>query len=377
MEDLAYWLALLRVPSVGPVTFRRLVDTFGSPKGFFEAGMAAWSQLDANAQWSLANPPWSEVEADLRWQQEKGCHIFTMRDSRYPLLLRQIHDAPPLLYVHGDVDLLSAPQVAIVGSRNPSLDGQQNALEFARDLAARGLVITSGLALGIDAAAHRGALDVGGKTIAVAATGLDRVYPARHRDLAREIADQGALVSEFALGTAPQAENFPRRNRVISGLSAGVLVVEAARHSGSLITARYALEQGREVFALPGSIHNPLARGCHALIREGAKLVETSQDVLEELGPLVRAPSLQPSATTGAAEEAESFSLDSDYQALLDCIGYDPVSIDTLVERSGLTPEVVSSMLLVLELQDYVGSMAGNRYIRTHDLSDPTRGRRG
>jgi DNA processing protein len=271
---------------------------------------------------------------------------------------------PPLLYVHGDPELLSSLQLAIVGSRNPSPAGTNNAYEFARHLGAAGLTITSGLALGVDAASHRGALDAAASTIAVTGTGLDRVYPARNKDLAHKIVTNGGvLVSEFPIGEAPQAGNFPRRNRIISGLSLGTLVVEAALRSGSLITAKYAMEQGREVFAIPGSIHNPLAKGCHALIQQGAKLVETAQDIVSELAPLANV-SLQIEQVM-ASNEKNQPDLDKDYQKLLDVMGYDPCPIDELISRSGLTAEEVSSMLLILELQNYVQLEPGGQYTRT------------
>lgn len=295
------------------------------------------------------------------WLEAPGNHLVALDDPRYPDLLRQIPDPPPVLYVHGDPELLGNLQLAIVGSRNPSRGGLENARAFASHLAGAGLTITSGLALGIDAEAHRGALAAGGTTIAVTGTGLDRVYPARHHDLAHAIAEHGALVSEFPPGTPPRPAHFPQRNRIISGLALGTLVVEAARRSGSLVTARHALEQGREVFAIPGSIHNPLARGCHALIRQGAKLVETAEDILEELGALAGAA--VPEHATRTSPEPPA-SLDPEYQRLLDALGHDPVSIDDLVRRSGLTAESVSSMLLILELQGYVAPEAGGRYAR-------------
>jgi DNA processing protein len=270
--------------------------------------------------------------------------------------LRELEDAPPLLFLRGEVTQLHNPQLAVVGSRNPSVIGRETAYDFCRSLADSGLVITSGLALGVDAAAHRGALAGGGQTVAVFGTGLDRVYPAAHRELAHDIVEQGGvLVSEYAPGTAPLPGNFPRRNRIISGLSLGTLVVEAALRSGSLITARLAVEQGREVFAIPGSIHNPLARGCHQLIRQGAKLVETAQDILEELAPQLKAAIAEPQGMTECGGEA----LDEEYQRLLACLHEAPSSVDQLVTRSGLTADAVSSMLLLLELQGYVVSTAG------------------
>ena len=268
----------------------------------------------------------------------------------------------------------------MVGSRNPSVSGSETAREFAYHLATSGLSITSGLAIGIDGASHAGAMDAGGITIAVTGTGLDRVYPASQYDLAHRIAEQGALVSEFPPRTQVKSGNFPRRNRIISGLALGTLVVEAAHKSGSLITARLASEQGREVFAIPGSIHNPMARGCHRLIRQGAKLVETANDVLEELAPLLR--ELQPLPNPGTQEPLErQHELDADYQLLLKCMGFDPTPIDLLIERSGLTAEVVSSMLILLELEGHVSSAPGGIYCRTGkselNTSQPVRGTNG
>jgi len=311
---------------------------------------------------ALLTPNWDLIEQDLAWFSEPDRHIVTIQDSRYPSLLKEITDPPSILFVQGDVALLSAWQLAVVGSRNPSPSGRDNAFEFSRFLAQGGMTITSGLAMGIDAAAHQGALTAQGRTIAVIGTGLDRVYPAKHRDLAHNIVQQGAIVSEFAMGTSPRAENFPRRNRLISGLSLGTLVVEAATRSGSLITARMALEQGREVFAIPGSIHNPLARGCHQLIREGAKLVETAEDIVEELGALASFDIM--SDEQEVLTDNGSQALDSDYQLLFACLGYDPIEIDSLVAQSGLTAETVSSMLLLLELDGQVASLSGGRYVR-------------
>jgi DNA processing protein len=271
-----------------------------------------------------------------------------------------------VLYLRGDAALLAEPQIAMVGSRNPTPGGIDTAREFASYLAGLGLVITSGMAIGIDGAAHTGALE-SGRTIAVLGTGPDRVYPAAHRDLARRIAERGALLTEFPPGTGPHASHFPRRNRVISGLSLGTLVVEAAPRSGSLITARYAMEQGREVFAIPGSIHNPLARGCHELIRQGAKLVDSADQVLEEVGPQLRRLMAEPPAArdqgVGASPLGASAMLtDPDYRQLLDAMGHDPLAPDQLIARSGLSAQAVSSMLLLLELQGHVSSYPGGRY---------------
>ncbi|MGV6827333.1 MAG: DNA-processing protein DprA [bacterium] len=279
----------------------------------------------------------------------------------YPPLLTATERCPTVLFVLGNIQLLQFPQIAMVGSRNPSSSGKRTARAFAQELASAGLCITSGLALGIDTESHLGAQAAQGKTIAVTGTGLDRVYPAKNRDLAHQISKHGAIVSEFPPGTPPIPGNFPRRNRVISGLSTGTLVVEAAMQSGSLITARYAAEQGREVFAIPGSIHNPLARGCHNLIRNGAKLVETAADVLEELSGLL---SLAPPPTQPIASEVEELPLEPDHQELLEAMGYDPVSADFLVEHTRFEPAEISSMLLLLEMAGHVSSAPGGLYLR-------------
>ncbi len=281
----------------------------------------------------------------------------TINDDHYPSLLKEISAPPPLLYVNGNPDLLNHPQIAIVGSRNPSDVGKQIAADFAATLASQGFAITSGLALGIDAASHQGALKADGFTIAVAGTGPDRVYPARHQQLARDITQQGALVSEFPPGTSAKASHFPQRNRIISGLSMGLLVVEAAKKSGSLITARCAIDQGREVFAIPGSIHNPLARGCNALIRDGAKLVETTEDILEELKQFA-------SKSAPETPKTPTLTIDTEHQSLLNSVQYSPTSIDSLVQTTGNSVETISSMLLVLELQGFISAVAGGCYIR-------------
>lgn len=342
--------------------FARLLNHFGSPEAVFGESSAALSHLELprDSLEALKNPPWAEVEQDLRWLEQPDNALLCLDGSGYPPLLREIPSPPPVLFIRGDPALLSQPQLAVVGTRNPTNEGRRTAREFAAHLTRAGLVITSGLALGIDAEAHRGALQHG-HTVAVMGTGPDRLYPARNRDLARQIMEQGVLVSELPPGTPPSAENFPRRNRIISGLSLGTLVVEAATQSGSLITARLAAEQGREVFAIPGSIHNPMARGCHALIRQGAKLVETGGDIIEELGPLAAVSADSRSAP--ATNQPRTADLDPEYRVLLDNLGPQPIAIDTLVERSGLTADAVSSMLLIMELQGYVAS-AGGLYTR-------------
>lgn len=364
-DNLSAWLTVYHAPGIGPAAFHRLLQAFHEPGRILESGSEALQRLGLGAATieALRQPADRVVEHDLEWLARPGNRILTCRDPDYPSLLLEISDPPPLLYLHGNAAILHEPQLAVVGSRNPTPGGRQTAVEFARHLSAAGLVITSGLALGIDAAGHQGALDTGSATIAVMGTGLDRVYPARHRDLARRIAERGALVSEFPPGTPPMAENFPRRNRLISGLSLGTLVVEAARRSGSLISARFALEQGREVFAIPGSIHNPLARGCHHLIRQGAKLVETAQDIMDELAALAAFCS-DAEASAALLQPAETPQLAEEYAQLLEFIGFDDTSIDTLVERTHLTPAEVSSMLLQLEMNGYIAASPGGLYNR-------------
>ena len=366
-DDTHYWLALYHVKSVGNRGMHRLLLQFGNPAAIFGASREQLQSLGltAGAIDSLREPDWQAVDHDLNWLSAAGNQLVKLGDTAYPPLLADISDPPLLLFVHGDPDYLLQPQLAIVGSRNPSHDGIALAEDFAAYLGGCGLTICSGLAAGIDAAAHRGALRCKAGTVAVTGTGLDRVYPARHRELAHQIAENGVLVSEFTPGTPPLAANFPRRNRIISGLSLGTLVVEAALRSGSLITARQALEQGREVFAIPGSVHNPLARGCHALIREGAKLVESGEHVLEELAsqlPLDRSVHVMPPQAAG--DVAQPLELSPEYSELLDLMGYESVAVDQLVQRTGLTPEQVSSMLLLLELEDRVHSSPGGHYTR-------------
>lgn len=358
------WLALWRVPTIGPRTFIELLEHYGAVAPVFTRPRAELERfgLKPAALDALREPPWDAAEADLRWLDHSGRHLLQWNSADYPDRLRDAPGAPPLLFVLGDPAYLQQPQLAVVGSRNPTAGGIETAETFAAHLAAAGLVITSGLALGIDTAAHSGALAAEGGTVAVTATGLDRVYPARNRELAHKIAARGCLVSEFPPGTGVRSDQFPRRNRIISGLSLGTLVVEASLRSGSLITARYALEQGREVFAIPGSIHNPLSKGCHALIRQGAKLTETVEDVLEELR--WQAPACGDSDAHRDAGAALDHQLDDEYRALLEALGHDPVPLEVLLQRTGLTPGVLSSMLLVLELKGLVTAAAGGRYAR-------------
>ncbi|TAL49669.1 MAG: DNA-protecting protein DprA [Methylovulum sp.] len=348
----------MRTPGVGCRTFLRLLETH-TPSQLYSAPVPALMALGlkTDSVQAIKNPDWSAVDYDLDWLAHQDNRVITLFDADYPPQLKEIPDPPPLLFVRGNPKLLALPQIAMVGSRNPSSSGKETAFSFADTLSRCGFVITSGLALGIDAASHKGALHGNGYTIAVAGTGLDRVYPARHKELAIEIIQTGAMVSEFPPGTTAKANHFPRRNRIISGLCQGLLVVEAAKHSGSLITARMALEQNREVFAIPGSIHNPLARGCNALIREGAKLVETTQDILEELNQYIQQDEEYSESTTQSK-------LDLEQQTLLNLVMFSPTSIDNLVENTGLSVEVISSTLLILELQGYLEATAGGCYTR-------------
>ncbi|VAW93876.1 Rossmann fold nucleotide-binding protein Smf possibly involved in DNA uptake, partial [hydrothermal vent metagenome] len=357
-DTLRHWLALLHAPGVGAIRFLRILEHEPDLPRFFENRGTSCNALSIPPKLRryLAKPNWQAADAALAWAEDRHCYIIGLLDPRYPALLKEIPDPPPILFVRGDIDLLTQPQLAMVGSRNPSASGSQLAHDFATALSRHGLTITSGLALGIDAASHQGALNADGKTIAVAGTGLDRIYPARHRELGYHIAEQGALISEFPLGTPPIASNFPRRNRIISGLSLGTLVIEAALKSGSLITARLAAEQGREVFAIPGSIHNPLARGCHMLIQQGAKLTMETSDILEELAPLASFVLEHENTPANATPASELVFSDHSF---LEKMGFEPISIDALVERSGLTAEAVSSMLLTLEIQGIVASSGG------------------
>lgn len=353
-------LTLLRTPGLGPVTLANLQARLGSAEAIVNARASILRDAglsDARIT-ALKNADERLIEPDLNWLAAGPDRAILLADDpRYPERLRQTSGAPMLLFVQGDPDWLNLPQLAIVGSRSATPQGAVNARAFAEALAGRGLTITSGLALGIDGAAHEGALAAKGGTVAVCATGLDQVYPARHRALARQIAAEGVLISEFPIGTMPQQGFFPRRNRIISALALGVLVVEAARESGSLITARYAMEQGREVFAIPGSIHNPQARGCHALIRQGAKLVESVDDILEELAPQLRGLLREPaeSAASAAAAPPES-------AALLAALGDEALDFDALMARSGESLSSLSAQVLTLELGGHLVQGADGRY---------------
>lgn len=358
-------LLLQRLPGAGAAARARLVEHFGSAGAVLEAPTSQLSPwLDQEALDTLkayhthpdSHPLARVLATDRDWlEAHPEVQLVAREDADYPPLLREIDRAPPLLYLRGSRSALSLPQLAVVGSRNPSPGGADNARQFAAYLARQGFAITSGLALGVDGLAHSGALQAEGVTIAVMGTGIDRIYPARHRKLAREILDKGgALISEFPLGTSPQAANFPQRNRIISGLSGGTLVVEAALKSGSLITARYALKQNREVFAIPGSIHNPLARGCHRLIREGATLVETAADIVQELNAYLGYQYSLLEPETGDSESELVPDLSGEERSLLKALGHDPCSLDALVELTGLPVGELSALLIELELKGCV-----------------------
>jgi len=355
-SELAAWLRLTLAPGIGGEAQRQLLSAHGLPDQIFAASAATLARTISLAQTErlLAHDAKGEIDAARAWADEPGNAILTLADKDYPQKLLDTADPPTVLYAKGRTELLNAPAIAIVGSRNATPQGEANAEAFAASLSDAGLTIVSGLALGIDAAAHRGGLRGKGSTVAVIGTGIDRVYPARNQALAREIAEQGAIVSEFPLGTAALKENFPRRNRIISGLARGCLVVEAAERSGSLITARMAGEQGRDVFAIPGSIHSPLSKGCHKLIKQGAKLVDDARDILEELGFDSASTAKSADAPHPGAEETK----------LLDCLGYDSCDVDTLVVRSGLTAERLYAILLQMELDGRIASLPGGRFQR-------------
>lgn len=377
-EELRAWALLLRTPGLSYERVALALQSLTSASALVAApdGMLERLGFPENARRALRSPDSAALDADLAWLDAPDRHLLPLTSASYPPLLASAADAPLALYVRGSVEVLAAPQLAMVGSRNPTASGRETAFQFAAHLARCGLTITSGLAEGIDGASHRGALAGGGATIAVCGTGLDRVYPEHHGELAESIARNGALVSEFPPRTPPRRESFPQRNRIISGLSLGTLVVEAARNSGSLITARCASEQGREVFAIPGSIHSPLSRGCHRLIRDGAKLVETADDILAEL----RIPLAAAAADDGAprAEERAHAAgrLDKEYEILLDALGFDALGVDALVERSGLKADAVASMLLILELRGLVEARPGGRYCRSPATGPRETGRR-
>jgi DNA processing protein len=361
-NELSLWITLNQLPGLGNAGLCQLLAKFGSPDAIFSASVSQLREVvDAEiAQKIAAGVDMDAITPTLNWLKKDNAHVVTFADSAYPKQLLEISNPPAVLYAIGNLHWLNHPSLAMVGSRSATPQGEKNAEDFAESLCNEGLCVVSGMALGIDGAAHRGALKANGATIAVVGTGLDIVYPARHRDLAHKIAERGLIISEFPLGTPSKAQNFPRRNRVISGLSLGCLVVEANIDSGSLITARLATEQGRDVFAIPGSIHSPVTKGCHQLIKQGAKLVETTQDILEELKNVL--PNDSPNGLTDNLNSA--ITIGSEPNTLLTCMGFDPINFETLRALSGLTTEALSSMLMVLELESKITTLAGGKYQR-------------
>ncbi|WAW11075.1 DNA-processing protein DprA [Oxalobacter vibrioformis] len=364
-EELASWIRLLGTEGIGSGTARNLLSVFGMPQDVFSASLKHLeSVVPGKTAHLLLLPPTDDMQAQIektvRWMGEPGNRILTLADPDYPPALLEIPDPPVMLYVKGRIELLFKPAIAIVGSRNASRQGCRDAEKFAETLGHAGWTIISGMALGIDAAAHAGGLASPASTIAVIGTGADIIYPSRNQVLARRIAQEGCMISEYPLGMAALASNFPRRNRIISGLSRGVLVVEAAARSGSLITAHVAAEQGRDVFAIPGSIHSPLSRGCHQLIRQGAKLVETAQDIMEELPPL----DALVADLVEKADRMDEAEMDEDAERILSALGFDPVDPDRLCERLEMDIAVLNAILLEMEMDGLVELLPGGRYRR-------------
>ncbi|MGO9633801.1 MAG: DNA-processing protein DprA [Steroidobacteraceae bacterium] len=370
-DDALAWVTLTRAPALTAATVLAALERLESAVGIVAASEAIHRGvgIPAAARDFLRQAGGGPDAAERKWLQHERHHLLPFTDPRYPTLLRSLADCPIALYVAGNVNALSEPQLAVVGSRNPTLQGRDTAFDFAHRLARRGLAITSGLAQGIDAAAHRGALAAQGITVAVLGNGIDQVYPRDHRHLSGTIEQHGALISEFPLGTAPRAVNFPRRNRIIAGMTLGTLVVEAASRSGSRITARAANDCGREVFAVPGSIHNPSSRGCHELIKQGAKLTETPDDILSELNFSTFFTGGSHAADAGSERNSGASGMDKEHKILLDALGFDPADIDMLVVRTGFKPEAVSSMMLILELEGHVQAAPGGRYSRVANRS--------
>lgn len=354
--ELHYWLALWHTPGIGPKHFAKLLEFFPDLSELFRQSRTTLEKIKLTTPTIdyLLKPDWQKIEKNWQWGQQSNQTIMTWNDANYPLLLKEIATPPPLLFIKGQLSALTQRQIAIVGSRNPTAMGLENAYYFAEQLVQLGFTITSGLALGIDGASHKGALKAQGQTIAVMATGIDHIYPRRHAALAGAIIENGALISEFPLGVAPLREHFPRRNRIISGLSLGTLVIEAAERSGSLITAHYAAEQGREVFALPGGIRNPFAAGCHKLIQQGAKLITTANEITEELKLYVNYSENEQKITAISPP-----ALDKLYQNLVNCIDYEITPIEILTLRSGLALNRIMAMLSELEITGHVKTVSG------------------
>jgi DNA processing protein len=368
------WLIAIRAPGLNGQKLMALIEAAGSAEALvaMDASRLAALGLGQDAIRAIRRPDETRIATDLEWLSGADRHLVTRDSELYPPLLKRIPSPPAALFVEGNPNALWLPQVAVIGSRNPTAGGLDHARAFTAELCRLGMAITSGLASGIDSASHEAALQAGGTTIAVTGTGLDRVYPASSTELAQRIPGSGALVSELPPGSPPRKAHFPARNRIIAGLSLGVLVIEAGLNSGSLITARHAAEQGREVFALPGSLHNPMVKGCHRLIREGARLVEKSGDILEELAPLAADLAGQLRATLAEPERAteevmapgDRLLRDPDYRLLWQSLGYDPKPVEMLVQQTGLKVQAVSSMLLMLELEGLVEAQPGGRYQR-------------
>ncbi|MGB4811180.1 MAG: DNA-processing protein DprA [Methylophilaceae bacterium] len=355
LAEKTLWISLSSIEGIGPQTFCQLLKAFGDPAKVYAASYKQLSEIVSEKIALAIGKGVNEaaiVEAS-KWLSQDGNHLVTLADTHYPKALLEINDPPPFLYAKGNLTLLNQPSIAIVGSRNASVQGEKNAEAFAQGLCEYGLCVVSGMALGIDGAAHRGALKANGATIAVVGTGLDIVYPAKHRDLAHQIVAHGLIISEFALGTPSKPQNFPKRNRIISGLSLGCLVVEANLQSGSQITARLAGEQGREVFAIPGSIHSPTAKGCHQLIKQGAKLVDDLRDIIDELG-LEKIQSQSKKNALDIEPTSEN--------NLLNLMGFEPISLEAIVHLSDLTVSKVSAILMLLELEGKVACLAGGLY---------------
>lgn len=359
IKHLSAWIALQQIKGLGNAKLLALLQAFGTPESIFAQSIQQLKTIVAETiAIKIAEGIQAEqIEPTLTWHSKADNHIITLGDPHYPKRLLEINSPPAILYATGNPALLNKTSIAIVGSRNATTQGEKNAANFALDLTRQGLCIISGMALGIDGAAHSGALKGNGTTIAVVGTGLDIVYPAKHRELAHQIAARGLILSEFPIGMPSKPQNFPQRNRIISGLSLGCLVVEANVGSGSLITARLASEQGREVFAIPGSIHSPVSKGCHQLIKQGAKLVESSMDIMEELKNML--PSISP---LGPTDQVSKNSPET--STLLGLMGYEAIKFDTLADLSGLTPEALSSMLILLELEGKISVLAGGQYQR-------------
>ena len=368
------WLVILNAPSIGGASLIRVIEALGSASAVVAASTRDLIHLGLSEKTATAitRPDEKRIDSDLQWLSKPNHHLLCWDDDSYPVLLRRISGPPAALFIDGDPGCLWQPQIAIIGSRNPTAGGLDHARDFATTLARQGMTITSGLASGIDTAAHAAALNIGALSIAVNGTGLDRVYPKSSQAVASRIRSQGAMVSELPLGSPPLRQHFPSRNRIISGLSLAVLVIEAGLNSGTLITARKAAEQGREVFALPGSLHNPMAKGCHRLIREGARLVETTADIMQELGPVAAELQLEIRQRLKNSHDDDkkptdkntSLLDDADYKKVWNVLSYDPKAVDVIIEQSALSAREVSSMLLMMELKGLVKKYDNGRYLR-------------